>query len=207
MNDNYSNIELCCAMVNDIVEQMDFKINIDDNMFSLIDLQGAYWGDIDKDRFSNLDSLLDRLEIYINDYFIEDMEELLEDKAVWELDKWDYTKMSIAFICSDKCSDLRAKITPDIYNQIQDKFSKIGRPTLKDIRTIIPLGMIFQDGIWTGQRADEFYNATDYNEKLINTFDSENIPKMVFDFSDDDLFFKAYSKSELEWEEKENAVH
>lgn len=207
MNNIYTDLELCCAMVNDIVEQMDFKINIDDNMFSLIDLQGAYWGDIDKDRFENLESLLDRLDIYINDYYLEDMDELLESKSIWELDKWDYTKMSIAFIYSNKCGNLRSQITPEIYESIEKKFAAVGKPTLKDIRTIIPLGMIFQEDVLTGQKANEFYSSSEYSKKLTEAFKSEKIPKMVFDFSDQDLFFKAYSQSELEWEGEKDAVY
>lgn len=206
MDNKYTEQELCCAMMNDIIGQMDFKICIENGEFSLIDLQGAYLGDIDQDRFSDLDSLLGRMDVYINDYFIEDLYELIENKPVWELDKWDYTKTGLAFICSDKCSDLRATIDPEVYGNIQEKFSRIGRPSSKDIRLIIPVGMIFQEGIWSGQVVEEFYDTNEFRERLSTAFSSESIPKMVFDFTDDDLFFKVYSQSELEWEELHDVV-
>lgn len=43
--------------------------------YGLIDLQGANLGDIEGDRFQNASDLIDRLDIYINDYYIVDLEE------------------------------------------------------------------------------------------------------------------------------------
>lgn len=43
--------------------------------FGVIDLQGANLGDIQSDRFQNASELIDRLDIYINDYYITDLEE------------------------------------------------------------------------------------------------------------------------------------
>lgn len=43
--------------------------------FGVIDLQGANLGDIQSDRFQNASELFDRLDIYINDYYITDLEE------------------------------------------------------------------------------------------------------------------------------------
>ena len=43
--------------------------------FGVIDLQGANLGDIESDRFQNASELIDRLNLYINDYYITDLEE------------------------------------------------------------------------------------------------------------------------------------
>ena len=43
--------------------------------FGVIDLQGANLGDIESDRFQNASDLIDRLDLYINDYYITDLEE------------------------------------------------------------------------------------------------------------------------------------
>ena len=62
-------------------------------MWSLIDLQGANLGNIESDRFSDVQGIFDRMGIYINDYFIQDIEDLLEEKGIeitWDDDYQDY---------------------------------------------------------------------------------------------------------------------
>lgn len=48
--------------------------------WSLIDCQGANLGDIEGDRFDNAMQILNRMDIYINDYLIECIEDILEDE-------------------------------------------------------------------------------------------------------------------------------
>lgn len=62
-------------------------------MWSIVDLQGENIGDIESDRFSDAQGILDRMDIYINDYFIQDIEDLLEEKGIeitWDDDYQDY---------------------------------------------------------------------------------------------------------------------
>ena len=47
--------------------------------WSLIDCQGANLGDINGDRFESGAQILDRMDIYIHDYIIEDIQECLEE--------------------------------------------------------------------------------------------------------------------------------
>ena len=47
--------------------------------WSLIDSQEANLGDIENDRFKNAAQILDRMDIYIHDYIIEDIQECLEE--------------------------------------------------------------------------------------------------------------------------------
>lgn len=58
------------------------ELEDEDGIWSLIDLQGANLGDIESDRFEDAMGIVDRLEIYVNDYFIEDIENLLAEKGV-----------------------------------------------------------------------------------------------------------------------------
>lgn len=51
--------------------------------WSLIDLQGTNLGDIEGDRFKSAAHILDRMDIYINDYIIEDIEECLDEKSLY----------------------------------------------------------------------------------------------------------------------------
>ena len=52
------------------------------NQWSLIDLQGANLGDIESERFGNADDIFGRMENYIVDYFLHDIDELLQEKGV-----------------------------------------------------------------------------------------------------------------------------
>ena len=53
-----------------------------DGTFSLEDRQRANIGDIEDDRFTSASEILDRLDIYIQDYLINDIEEALDEKSI-----------------------------------------------------------------------------------------------------------------------------
>lgn len=53
-----------------------------DGTFSLEDLQCANLGDIENDRFTSASEILDRMDIYIQDYLIEDIEDALDEKSI-----------------------------------------------------------------------------------------------------------------------------
>ena len=55
--------------------------------WSLRDEQGGNLGDIESDRFINAEGILDRMDIYINDYIITDIEELAEENNI-DLSDW-----------------------------------------------------------------------------------------------------------------------
>lgn len=50
--------------------------------WGLIDRQGAYLGDIEWDRFADAEGIIDRLDIYINDYFYTDLEDEIDAYGV-----------------------------------------------------------------------------------------------------------------------------
>lgn len=85
---------------NEFLELIEFalvkhKTELEDEagIWSLVDLQGANLGDIESDRFNNAAGIVDRMEIYINDYFIEDIENLLAEKGIevtWGSDYQEY---------------------------------------------------------------------------------------------------------------------
>lgn len=72
------------------------KTNYDWGMWSLVDLQGANLGNIEEDEFVNATGIIDRLDIYINDYFFDDLEQELdaykvdleEREVPWNADEW-----------------------------------------------------------------------------------------------------------------------
>lgn len=53
-----------------------------DGMFSLEDQQCANLGDIEDDRFTSASEILDRMDVYIQDYLITDIEDALDEKSI-----------------------------------------------------------------------------------------------------------------------------
>lgn len=51
-------------------------------LFSLEDHQCANLGDIESERFETAAQILDRMDIYIQDYLISDIEEALDEKSI-----------------------------------------------------------------------------------------------------------------------------
>ena len=62
--------------------------------WSLIDNQGGNLGNIESDRFVGADQILERMDVYIHDYIIEDIEKLAEENDIdisdWDGWGWDY---------------------------------------------------------------------------------------------------------------------
>ena len=64
-----------------------------DGTFSLKDRQCANLGDIEDDRFTSASEILDRMDIYIQDYLITDIEDALnEDSITIDCDWKEYEK-------------------------------------------------------------------------------------------------------------------
>lgn len=64
----------------------------EDEKWSLIDKQGANLGDIEGDRFGDASGILDRLNIYIEDYIIDDLDRILnglDDVSTEGLNTWE----------------------------------------------------------------------------------------------------------------------
>lgn len=60
--------------------------------WSIYDRQGANLGDINQDRFSNAEQILERMDTYIHDYIVEDIENCLDEKGLlpeYEYDGYD----------------------------------------------------------------------------------------------------------------------
>lgn len=53
-----------------------------DGTFSLEDQQCANLGDIENDRFTSASEILDRMDVYIQDYLIADIEDALDEKSI-----------------------------------------------------------------------------------------------------------------------------
>lgn len=102
-------------------------------VFKLEDCQWWNLWNIESDEFYNLSQVIDRLDIYHNDYIYEPLLELwytwenrdqlikLESKKDDDCDR-DLTVSK--FICSDKIFDILKSITPTFYQKYKDKCEK-----------------------------------------------------------------------------------
>lgn len=73
MKNKYENL------FDDFISTTDFRLIKYKEGFGLEDLQGGNFGNIEADRFNTAEEIIDRMDVYVQDYFITDTEELLED--------------------------------------------------------------------------------------------------------------------------------
>lgn len=83
-------------------------------VFNLVDEQRANLGDIEDDYFDNLNGVLDRMEIYHNDYLYDDLETRLRNNEIVLQD--DFARRLIIFLQSDYCFNLLNDATPSLYS-------------------------------------------------------------------------------------------
>ena len=60
---------------------------VHEGIWSIYDRQGANLGDINEDRFSNAEQIFERMEIYIDDYINEDLENVWEEELERDLNE------------------------------------------------------------------------------------------------------------------------
>lgn len=61
------------SIFKEMLNCMDFSLDKYDDGYGLTDLQGANWGDIESDRFNTAVEIIERLEIYLDDYYYNDL--------------------------------------------------------------------------------------------------------------------------------------
>ena len=95
MKNKYENL------FDDFLSTTDFKLVKYSDGFGLVDLQGANLGDIEEDRFETAEDVFNRMDIYINDYYLNDIRELLHERnieATWPFTCEDYLKNAKALL-------------------------------------------------------------------------------------------------------------
>ena len=63
------------GLFDEFLDVIEFRLVRYPTGWGVVDCQGANLGDIERDRFENAKSLIDRLDVYIQDYFIADIAE------------------------------------------------------------------------------------------------------------------------------------
>ena len=88
--------------------------------WSLIDSQGANLGDIESDRFKNARDILDRMDIYIYNYIIEDLEGCLDEAGY---DYYTVNYQGLIEYCRDKLPENQLEL--DVLDMICNHFDEI----------------------------------------------------------------------------------
>lgn len=107
---------------NQILELYEFEIYIEqkqnnEKVFKLNDLQGENLGNIEGDEFKTLADVIDRLDVYHNDYIYRSLEERAwEGNEIIEKDDFDFTVKR--YLKSDKAADILFEISPEKYQKI-----------------------------------------------------------------------------------------
>ena len=81
-------------LFDEFLDLTEFTLVRHQNDWSLIDNQGGNLGGIESDRFNDAAQILERMDVYIHDYIIEDIEDLAEENDIdisdWDGWGWDY---------------------------------------------------------------------------------------------------------------------
>ena len=64
----------------EMLDVIEFEICKYEDGYGLNDLQGANLGDIEEERFTTAEEIIDRLDVYITDYYFTDLEETAESE-------------------------------------------------------------------------------------------------------------------------------
>lgn len=77
-------------LFDNFLDLVEFAVEKDGDEYKLVDLQGANLGDIESDRFETASQIFDRMGIYIEDYYIRAIEDVLEEKGIdVEFNTWE----------------------------------------------------------------------------------------------------------------------
>ena len=99
----------------EMLDFYEFELYVDEqtNQFALSDNQHANLGDIEEDRFDTLLDVIDRMEVYHNDYIYESYEACIyegEESSFWDL-------ICVDFLESEVISEIAKTIVPNFFEQ------------------------------------------------------------------------------------------
>lgn len=101
-------------LFNNFLKCMEFGLmyNQQTKRISLVDLQGGNYSQIEKEEFTSLSDIIDRLEVYIDDYFVKD---LCNELNIKEDSFKDYKEL---VVIAEKIDYERAKFDIEILQMI-----------------------------------------------------------------------------------------
>lgn len=168
-----------------LIEAEDFKLLIREDstseneqttklLFSLRDKTEVNLGDIEDDTFNTLADVLDRMDIYHNDYVYGEYKEQIKSGA--KMDANTNCLQNVIFLNSDFCADLLRKITPKVYMNFQPRLEMFRRE--ESVRYLIDKKIVMKifENLTAKKIAEHngviyvsAYNApSDSNEEFLN---------------------------------------
>ena len=125
MNEN--NKEKIVKFLRQILEVYDFQIMIDINeksekVFKLIDIQKGNLGGIEQEEFNTLLDVMNRLNIYHQDYIYKSLNDRQNDNEKIPKDDWDLVVKR--YLENNMIENVLSKINPEKYNYLIDKQAK-----------------------------------------------------------------------------------
>lgn len=110
--------------------------NVGETVFVLDDWQEANLGGIEQEIFYNLADIIDRMDIYHNDYFYRSFEERRDEDITngrkppdisngKEIEKGDWDSALLYLLNNDKFTNLLAEITTENFNELQELYNKV----------------------------------------------------------------------------------
>jgi len=101
-----------------IINEYDFELIVDTskNVFRLNDIQGGNLGNIEQEEFHTLADIIDRLEIYHQDYIYRSLEDRENAGEIISKDDWDL--VAKRYIESDLVQNILAKINAKEYEEM-----------------------------------------------------------------------------------------
>ena len=138
--------EMLIVEVMKILEYMEFELYTsdwfeDENEYwddfrwqKVLMLKDIQWGNlwnIENAQFKNLSEVLSRMDVYINDYFYNDLDEYFDIRFDWyddlmkiENDECDYELFVCKFYLSEKIYKMLEQITPEMVEELQNKLKE-----------------------------------------------------------------------------------
>ena len=173
------NKEKIVKFFKEILNVYDFEIIIDinkdlDKVFRLNDIQGGNLGGIEKETFFTLEDIIERLDLYHQDYVYNPLEKKQNDNVKIQKDDWDLvTKRYLE-------NDEIAKVLSEIHTkEYTDLISKKGEFEIQDIIKILDENELFYKNIcenYVGTMSKEMLIEID--NKILHIFIKDEYIKL-----------------------------
>lgn len=102
----------------EFLSNFDFEYKIENGLIALVDTQGANLGNIENDRFTTVEEVIERLDTYINDDQLEGIDYELKERGIDEN------------TLSDMSLEEKVKMADDIGATVYDYYRAILNPSL-----------------------------------------------------------------------------
>lgn len=220
MPNKYNDTEIIAAInvVRQILDSEEFNLDVVEVadgdwttalMYQLKDLQGGNYGDIENEYFDNLASIIDRMDIYHEDYFYNPFEERQNVGEHIERNDWD--RKILMFLKSDYCTEILQNISASVYSDYaatgfglnEDKLSENKEKGIDDLdyllykdvaQKIIDSQSAYVMAEYKNKVYISAYDTFDNKEKLVSAIKKCELPDGDFENRYDLSIYDSYKQ-------------